>query len=119
MKNKNTLIMRAAYAIRGRAAAALAAYVAFDPVGAQVADFHLLYDVCADVCEKCADKPGLDWEWLETYPPIIPLVANGAKGIKAYLREIRKAITFASRSGLSKDDVAELRQVVDYIKNEI
>lgn len=118
--NRQTKMLRAAYAVRGRAAALLAAYVAFDPVGAQVEDIENLYEVAGGICAELSDNPSVDWEWLEIYAPIIPPVAsNGAKGIRAYIGEIRKAVTRAKRFGLARESVAWLREMVKCLANEI
>lgn len=117
--NRQTRLLYATYAVRGRAAALLAAYVAFDPVGAQIADLEQLYETTSEICVALSDKPCVDWEWLETYSPIIPSVANGAKGIMAYLSEIRRSITCAKKTGLAHDFVVELRGMVKLLADEI
>ena len=111
--------MRAAYALRGRAAAWMAAYVAFDPVGAQGDDMRELCDRCFVLCGAIADDPRIDWDWLEAHVPPVPQVSGGLGGIEAYSREIRSAISAARRAGLDDGRTAELRRAVEWIEYEI
>ena len=111
--------MYAAYALRGRAAALLAVYVAFDPVGAQNEDIPTLYKSAHAICHERVSDPATDWDWLEANPPKIPAVAPGLEGAEAYLAEIGNAITRAERSGLAADDVADLRELVRIVGTEI
>ena len=78
--NKNTKTLYAAYAIRGRAAALLAAYVAFDPIGAQAADIEELYDLACGICNELADNPSVGWDWLEAHRPKIPSASYRTAG---------------------------------------
>ena len=117
--NKNTKLLYAAYAIRGRAASLLAAYVAFDPIGAQAADIEGFYELACGICYELADNPSVDWDWLEAHRPKIPTAAIRNGGWAGYIGNIRRAISVAGESGLARYHVANLREDLDYIADEI
>ena len=116
--NKQTKMLHAAYAIRGRAAALLAAYVAFDPIGAQTEDIERFYELACGICWEMSDNPSVNWDWLEVHRPKIPSAAY-RDGWTEYLGDIRRKISIAEKSGLARYHLESLREDLDYIANEI